>query len=72
MTGKYQYTIEGEKLTMIEIIRKIPEIQADTLRLRINRGVRTWEGLREDPKAARKKLLDRQRRKIAPLFTPKG
>lgn len=71
MAEGYRYTIEGEKLLMIEIIRRVPEIQPDTIRIRINRGVRTWEGLREDPKVARQKLLDRQRQKIAPYFKKK-
>lgn len=71
MSESYRYTIEGEKLTMVEIISRVPEIQADTIRARVNRGVRTWDGLRQSSKAAIQAERDRQRRLISPYFNKK-
>jgi hypothetical protein len=42
----WQYTIEGEKLTMGEIVARVlaehPRLKADTIRKRVVAGVRTW------------------------------
>lgn len=45
-TDTWQYTIEGEKLTMGEIVARVlaehPRLKADTIRKRVTAGVRTW------------------------------
>lgn len=47
----YQYTIEGEKLTLAEIVARIPNVCSYAVRRRVaHYGLRTWSDLRRPAK----------------------
>lgn len=71
MTDNYRYTIEGEHLTMGEIVARVPRIKADTVRDRVHRGARTWAALSLPPGIGAKHRRDATKSQIAAqLFRP--
>lgn len=45
----YKYTVDGEKVTMHEIVKRLPGVIPQTVRKRINAGLRTWAELGATP-----------------------
>lgn len=44
----YKYTVDGEKVTLDEIVARLPHMKRPTVRKRINNGHRTWAALGAD------------------------
>jgi len=68
MTDGYRYTIEGEHLTLGEIVARVPTVKADTVRDRIHRGARTWAALSLPPGIGAKQRRDATKLRIAAQF----
>ena len=52
-TGEFLYTVDGERVTLAEIKRRVlekaPKLKAKTIIDRVNAGCRTWAKLCADP-----------------------
>lgn len=70
--GDWRYTIEGEKLTMGEIITRVladhPKLKADTIRKRVTAGFRTWKLLGQSAAAGAAARRDRIRSAIHRVY----
>lgn len=70
--GDWRYTIEGEKLTMGEIIARVlaahPKLKADTIRKRVTAGFRTWRLLGQSAAAGAAARRDRIRSAIHRVY----
>lgn len=49
MSKTYQYTVDGEKVTLDEIVARCPLISLATVSNRIRLGWRTWAELSKKP-----------------------
>jgi len=61
----YRYTIEGELLTIAEIVARVPGIKPDTVRDRVDRGARTWVLLTRPPGVGRQKQREATKLRVA-------
>lgn len=68
----YAYTVEGEKLTRVQIVERVllimPALKPDTIRKRIDDGVRTWDGLAADPARGVKSRRDTGKARLSRVF----
>lgn len=47
----YRYTVDGEKVTLDEIVTRCPLVSRQTVSDRVRRGQRTWAELMRKPDA---------------------
>mgnify|MGYP000567799484 FL=1 len=47
----YRYTVDGEKVTLDEIVTRCPLVSRQTVSDRVRRGLRTWAELQKKPDA---------------------
>ena len=47
----YRYTVDGEKVTLDEIVARCPLVSRQTVSDRVRRGHRTWAELSKKPDA---------------------
>lgn len=49
MSKSYQYTVDGEKVTLDEIVSRCPLVSRQTVSNRVRLGWRTWADLSKRP-----------------------
>lgn len=68
----YRYTVEGEKLTMAEIVARVleahPKLKASTIRKRVIAGLRTWRLLGQSAAEGDERRRNSIRRSLGKLY----
>lgn len=72
MGDAWRYTVEGEKLTVGEIIARVrgasPSLSAGTIRKRVSAGLRTWAQLGRDAITGVRERRDAIRKDISRIY----
>lgn len=68
----YRYTVEGEKLTMAEIVARVleahPKLKVSTIRKRVIAGLRTWRLLGQSAAAGDAQRRESIRRSLGRVY----